>query len=73
MKVTLDYRTVSRFLKAARILEQAVAAIPVEERERHEGRGVKFDSERGREAVKRRWQNGSSMQRALKKLSGEAA
>jgi hypothetical protein len=66
LDIKIKYQALSRVIKAARLLEQALAAMPPEDRER-QGRGVQFDSVRARQAVKKRWQN-SSMQKALRKL-----
>jgi hypothetical protein len=71
LNVSVKYKALTNVIKAAKLLEQAIAVIPPEDRTR-QGRGVQFDSERGREAVKRRWQK-SSLQKALKKLGGDAA
>jgi hypothetical protein len=72
MKISVEYKTLTRFLKAARLMEQAISDIPPEDRDR-QGHGVRFDSERARAAVKKRWANSSSYRRALKKLGGDAA
>jgi hypothetical protein len=71
MDVPIKYKAITHVLRAARLLEKAIAAIPPEDRERV-GRGVQFDSERGREMVKRRWAK-TSKEKALKRLGEGAA
>lgn len=66
MNVNIPVKALTSILKAVRLLEQALAALPPERREIPK-RGFQFDSERGRSAVMRRHAK-SSLQRALDKL-----
>jgi hypothetical protein len=70
MNVSIPVKALTGILKAVRLLEQARAGFPAERREIPK-RGFQFDSERGRGAVRKRWQK-SSREKALRKLGGEA-